>query len=73
MWKHVRNITLIFIALALAGVWYITRPDVAQLPLDAVTGPKPNITEGREQISRPLRLPRLTAGKPAKHQPLRRV
>ena len=50
MWKHVRNITLIFIALALAGVWYITRPDVAQLPLDAVTGPKPNITEGREQI-----------------------
>jgi glucose/arabinose dehydrogenase len=41
---------LIFIALALAGVWYITRPDVAQLPLDAVTGPKPNITEGREQI-----------------------
>lgn len=50
MWKHVRNIMLIFIALALAGVWYITRPDVAQLPLDAVTGPKPNITEGREQI-----------------------
>jgi glucose/arabinose dehydrogenase len=50
MWKHVRNITLIFIALALAGAWYITRPDVAQLPLDAVTGPKPNITEGREQI-----------------------
>ena len=50
MWKHVRNITLIFIALALAGVWYIMRPDVAQLPLDAVTGPKPNITEGREQI-----------------------
>ena len=50
MWKHVRNITLIFIGLALAGVWYITRPDVAQLPLDAVTGPTPNITEGREQI-----------------------
>lgn len=50
MWKHVRNITLIFIALALVGVWYIMRPDVAQLPLDAVTGPKPNIKEGREQI-----------------------
>lgn len=50
MWKHVRNITLIFIVLGLIGVWYITRPDVAQLPLDAVTGPKPQITDGREQI-----------------------
>ncbi len=50
MWKHVRNITLIFIALAAIGVWYITRPDVAQLPLDAVTGSQPQITEAREQI-----------------------
>lgn len=50
MWKHVRNITLIFIVLAGIGVWYITRPDVAQLPLDAVTGPKPQITDVREQI-----------------------
>jgi glucose/arabinose dehydrogenase len=50
MWKHVRNIALIFIVLAGVGVWYITRPDVAQLSLDAVTGPKPQITEVREQI-----------------------
>ena len=50
MWKHVRNITLIFIALGLIVVWYITRPDVAQLPLDAVTGTTPQITAGREQI-----------------------
>ena len=50
MWKHVRNITLIFVALGLIGVWYITRPDVAQLPLDVVTGPTPQITAGREQI-----------------------
>ena len=50
MWKHVRNIMLIFVALGLIGVWYITRPDVAQLPLDAVTGPAPQITAGREQI-----------------------
>ena len=50
MWKHVRNITLIFVALGLIGVWYITRPDIAQLPLDAVTGPAPQITAGREQI-----------------------
>ena len=50
MWKHVRNIMLIFVALGLIGVWYITRPDVAQLPLDAVTGPAPQIPAGREQI-----------------------
>ena len=50
MWKHVRNIMLIFVALGLIGVWYITRPDVAQLPLVAVTGPTPQITAGREQI-----------------------
>ena len=50
MWKHVRNIMLIFVALGLIGVWYITRPDVAQLPLDAVTGPAPQIAAGREQI-----------------------
>lgn len=49
MWKHVRNITLIFIVLAAAVIWYMARPDVAQLPLDAVTGPKPQITEAREQ------------------------
>ena len=50
MWKHVRNIVLIFIVLGLIGVWYITRPDVAQLPLAAVTGPSPQITASRPQI-----------------------
>ncbi len=50
MWKHVRNITLIFIVLAIAGIWYMTRPDVAQLPIDAVTGPNPQITTARPQI-----------------------
>jgi glucose/arabinose dehydrogenase len=49
MWKHVRNIALIFIALAAVVIWYMARPDVAQLPLDAVTGPKPQITDAREQ------------------------
>ena len=50
MWKHVRNIILIVIVLALAGIWYITRPDVAKLPLDAVTGASPEITAPRPQI-----------------------
>jgi glucose/arabinose dehydrogenase len=50
MWKHVRNIVLIVIVLALAGIWYITRPDVAKLSLDAVTGASPEITAPRPQI-----------------------
>jgi len=50
MWKHVRNIILIVIVMALAGIWYITRPDVAKLPLDAVTGPSPEITAPRPEI-----------------------
>jgi glucose/arabinose dehydrogenase len=49
MWKHVRNIILIFIVLGAGLVWYISRPDVAQLSLDAVSGPKPTIGEPREQ------------------------
>ena len=49
MWKHVRNIVLIVIVLAIAGIWYITRPDVAQLSLDAVTGASPEITAPRPQ------------------------
>jgi hypothetical protein len=63
MWKHVRNITLIFVALGLIGVWYITRPDVAQLPLDAVTGPTPQITAGRAEI-----FPTIAVGRLVKHQ-----
>lgn len=50
MWKHVRNIVLIVIVLALAGIWYITRPDVAKISLDAVTGASPEITAPRPQI-----------------------
>jgi glucose/arabinose dehydrogenase len=38
------------LVLAGIGAWYVTRPDVAQLSLDKVTGPKPEITEAREQI-----------------------
>ncbi|MGB5076681.1 MAG: sorbosone dehydrogenase family protein [Sphingorhabdus sp.] len=56
MWKHVRNIALIIVVLGLAGVWYVTRPDVARLPLDAVTGPKPQITDAREQIFPTIKL-----------------
>lgn len=50
MWKHVRNIALIFLVLGVIGVWYITRPDEARIPLDAVSGVKPVISAPREQI-----------------------
>ncbi len=49
MWKHIRNIVLIFIVLGAIGVWYMARPDVAKLSLDAVSGAKPVIGEPREQ------------------------
>lgn len=38
MWKHVRNLTLIVIVLALVVAWVTTRPDKAQLPLAATEG-----------------------------------
>lgn len=50
MWKHVRNIALILVVLALVGGWFLTRPDEARLPLSAVTGTNPKISDPREQI-----------------------
>ena len=50
MWKHIRNLVLIFIVLAIAGGWYLSRPDVARLSLAEVSGTKPVIGEPREQF-----------------------
>jgi glucose/arabinose dehydrogenase len=50
MWKHARNIILIFVVIAATVLWYLSRPDIARLPIDAVTGPNPQITGAREQI-----------------------
>jgi glucose/arabinose dehydrogenase len=49
MWKHVRNIVLIFIVLALIVGWFMTRPDEAKLPLAALEGPKPELTQPRPE------------------------
>ncbi len=49
MWKHIRNIVLIFIVLGAGLVWYISRPDIAQLSLEQTSGAKPVIGEPREQ------------------------
>ena len=49
MWKHVRNIVLIFIVLGLIGAWFMTRPDEAKLPLASLEGPKPELTQPRPE------------------------
>jgi glucose/arabinose dehydrogenase len=50
MWKHIRNLSVIAILLIIAAVYWLTRPDVAQLPMDKVTGPNPEIlNQAREQ------------------------
>lgn len=49
MWKHIRNFTIMLLVAAIAAFWYISRPDVAQVPIEKVTGPTPLITDAREQ------------------------
>jgi glucose/arabinose dehydrogenase len=50
MRKHIFGFLAFLLVLIGIGGWYVTRPDVAQLSLDQVTGPKPEITEAREQM-----------------------
>lgn len=50
MLKHIRNLLIIFIIVAIGGVWYLLQPDVARLSSDQLVGDKPVIGEAREQI-----------------------
>lgn len=50
MRKHIFGFLAFVLVLLGAGFWYASRPDVARLSLDKVTGPKPEITEAREQM-----------------------
>jgi glucose/arabinose dehydrogenase len=47
--KHVRNLSIISLLILIGVGYWLTRPDVAQLPMDQVTGPKPAITNPRKQ------------------------
>jgi glucose/arabinose dehydrogenase len=49
MWRHIRNFSLLLIVLFAAGLWYITRPDVAQQPMSELMGPEPKLGAPREQ------------------------
>lgn len=49
MLKHIRNFAIIFIIAAIGFGYYISRPDVAQLPLAALTGPDIDLSEVRQR------------------------
>jgi glucose/arabinose dehydrogenase len=50
MWKHIRNISILLI-IAIIGIgWYLSRPDVAQVPVEKLTGPTPEIGAPSEQF-----------------------
>ncbi len=49
MWKHVRNLTLLIIVILVIAGYFLTRPDVAGLSLEATTGREPELTELRQE------------------------
>jgi glucose/arabinose dehydrogenase len=50
MLKHILRIVLILIVIAIPVGYWISRPDVAKLPFEAVTGKRPNISQPRNQM-----------------------
>ncbi len=47
--KHFRNLSIITLLIMIGIGYWATRPDVALLPMEQVTGPKPAITNPRKQ------------------------
>lgn len=50
MRKHILGFSAFVLFLAVIGIWFALRPDVAQLPLSKVTGVDPAITDAREEM-----------------------
>jgi glucose/arabinose dehydrogenase len=50
MWRHIRNVSLLFIVLIAIGSWFLTRPDEAQQPISELTGPEPKLGTPRPQM-----------------------
>jgi hypothetical protein len=49
MGKHIRNVSIL-VLIALFGIgYYMTRPDVATVPVEKLTGPTPEIGAPRQQ------------------------
>jgi glucose/arabinose dehydrogenase len=49
MRKHLLIVLGIFVVLIAGGLFYLSRPDQARLPIEQVMGPRPNITPPRRQ------------------------
>lgn len=49
MLKHIRNITILIVLIAIGAGYYFTRGDTARLPLEATTGVDPTITNVRKE------------------------
>ena len=49
MWKHIRNVTILFLLLGAGVVWYALQPDEAQHSLAQTSGDDPLITDPRWQ------------------------
>ena len=49
MRKHILGFTAFVLLLVGGGLWYMSRPDEARVSIEKLTGPKPEITEPREQ------------------------
>jgi glucose/arabinose dehydrogenase len=49
MWRHIRNIAILLVIALIGFGFYASRPDVAQVPIEKLTGRTPEIGEPREQ------------------------
>jgi glucose/arabinose dehydrogenase len=49
MWRHIRNFSILGVIALIGAGWYVTRPDVARVPVEKLTGPTPEIGEAREE------------------------
>lgn len=56
MLKHILRIALILIVIAIPVGYWISRPDTAKLPFEAVTGKRPNISQPRNQMFPTIRI-----------------
>lgn len=45
MLKHIRNFAILFIIAAIGFGWYISRPDIAQVPLEEMSGPDIDLSD----------------------------
>lgn len=54
--KHLRNALILLLLAGAGGYWYLTTPDKARLPLEAVQGWIPQITEPRRESFPTIRI-----------------